>query len=315
MRVALISEPVGDHLGHYRRTASCRGVSEFRESTDARRLMAEFRPELVVVSLQPDRMPAAIEIAIRGGAHVVAEKPGCAGMAAFERVARIADDAGRQVMLAMATRLDPAALKARDLIRSGAIGKGYGADMAWVADQTRLRNPEHQKSWKVSRKLGGGGKLIFHGIHYIDLLQFLTGSRVDRVTAIKANVGGTPGDVEDAAVVSMILRDGMVASLNTGYYLDRGYANHIAYWGSDGWFRFDPRSTTAPLVWHTRTGDEQMPAGSGVDMYGRMLQAAVDFASGAIPPFITTAESVAALRAVFAAYRAADTGVTQRVSA
>ncbi len=312
IRVALVSEPTGDHLSHYRRVAQCKGVAEFRERSDTRALMRELRPQLVVVSLEPHRMPAAVEAAVEAGAHVVVEKPGCATLDAFEAVARKAESAGRQVMLAMATRLDPAAIQARELIRSGAMGRGYGADLVWVADQTRLKAPAYHRSWKSSKKLGGGGKLIFHGIHYIDLLHHMTGARVTQICGFTRNVGGQPIEVEDAAVVSMVLSNGMVATLNTGYYLDRGYANSISFWGSEGWFRFEPRNEHS-LTWHTRTADRKLPAESGPSVYDRMLQAAVDFARGAAPPFMTTAESVAALRTVFAAYRAVDSGVAQRV--
>jgi predicted dehydrogenase len=305
IRVELVSEPTGDHLAHYRRVANCKGVAEFREGPVR-------EPHLVVVSLEPHRMPAAIESALERGAHVLVEKPACADLAPFEAAARKADRVGRQVMLAMATRLDPAAIRARDLVRSGAMGSGYGADLVWVADQTRLRDPAYHRSWKSSRRLGGGGKLAFHGVHYIDLLHYISGARVERVCGFARNVGGQPIEVEDAAVVSMVLSNGMVATLNTGYYLDRGYANSIAYWGSDGWFRFEPRQPHS-LAWHARDGDGRLAAEPSLNVYDRMLQAAVDFARGVAPPFITTAESVAALRAVFAAYRAADTGVSQKV--
>jgi len=217
----------------------------------------------------------------------------------------------------MATRLHPGAVRARELIQAGWIGRGYGVDMHWIADQTRLKSPSYHRSWKSSRTKGGGGKLIFHGIHYIDLIRFLTGDNITQVCGFCRNVGGQPIEVEDASVVSMVFSSGMVGTLNTGYYLDRGYANLVALWGSEGWFRFEPRLPSA-LTWYSTAnaasrGIQRLPEMEPVNIYDRTLQAAIDFTRGLRPPYMTTTDSVAALRVVFAAYRAAETGITQKV--
>lgn len=339
VRIGLIVEPTGDHLPHYFRAGRCQGVSatavadasgtlaastskaagrEVASFSNAANMMREFAPQLVIVSMEPWRMPAAITTALEGGAHVVVEKPACVDLASFETCARLAVRQKRQLMLAMATRLDPAAIEARRIVERGWLGsKIHGAQMHWVADQTRLKNPAYHGSWKSSKALGGGGKLIFHGIHYIDLLHYLTGDRVERVSGFTANVGGQPIEVEDAAAISMRLRRGGLATLNTGYYLDRGYSNLIALWGSEGWLRFEPRKDP-PLTWHSTaagapTGVQQFRVSGKHDMYELMLQASVDFARGSAPPFIRTEESVEALSVVFAGYEAVAEGAERRV--
>jgi predicted dehydrogenase len=338
IRAALIIEPSGDHLAHHLRAGLCAGIDEFaiadetgqtfdlarkalgsrtfRTYRDPVHMMGEFSPQLVVVSMEPRRMPAAIEVALRG-AHVVAEKPACATLAQFEKLAQLATNRNRQLMLAMASRLYPGAVRARELIQAGWIGRGYGVDMHWVADQTRLKDPAYQQSWKSFRAKGGGGKLIFHGIHYIDLIRFLTGDTIAQVCGFCRNVGGQPIEVEDAAVVSMVFTSGMVGTLNTGYYLDRGYANRVALWGAEGWLRFEPQ-LSATLSWFSTAqaaprGVQQLVEAAPAPVYDLMFQAAVDFCRGLRAPFMTTAESLSALRAVFAAYRAAETGMTQKV--
>ena len=47
--------------------------------------------------------------------------------------------AKRQLMMAMATRANPAVRQARGLIERGWMGKIYGVTMTWVGDQTRLK--------------------------------------------------------------------------------------------------------------------------------------------------------------------------------
>jgi predicted dehydrogenase len=339
VRAAVICDSEGDHLDHYFRTALCRGIGSFAISDasgktvaaakksaggrsvavfdDPVRMMREFRPHLTVISTEPRYMPEAISAAVRGGAHVVVEKPACTQLGDFEAAARAGKNADRQVMLAMAWRLHPTVEQIRQLAGKGWLGRGYGVNMHLVADQTRLRNPVYHRSWKASRERGGGGKLIFHGIHYLDLIHHITGDLIAEVSGFCRNVGRQPIEVEDAAVVSMVFRGGMVGTLNTGYYLDSGYSNLIVLWAADGWFRFDPRAETQ-LLWHSTAvnapkGLQHFREAATPDLYDRMLQAAADFCRGLRPPFMTTDESVAALRVVFAAYRAAETGVAQKI--
>ena len=49
-------------------------------------------------------------------------------------------------------------------------------------------------------------KLVFHGLHYMDALQWLTGDTVGQISAMVTNVGGSPIENEDAAVATFRLR-------------------------------------------------------------------------------------------------------------
>ncbi len=153
-----------------------------------------------------------------------------------------------------------------------------------VADQTRLTRPSTQNSWVSKKALSGGGHLIWLGIHWLDLVQYITGDRVHKVGGFISNVGGQPVDIEDAAVLSLLYKSGMVGTMHSGYYLDRGYHSHVAIWGEKGWLRFD-LTAQQPLEWHSTL--EGMPQGiqtfsysRGTNFYLGIIQAAVDCAPG-----------------------------------
>src|SRR6266446_6244773 len=99
------------------------------------------------------------------------------------------------------------------------------------AFQTRLKQPEYQRARYASKSRAGGGHLMWLGIHYLDLIQYISGDRIRQVTGFARNVGGTPIDVEDAAVVALQFAGGSVGTLHSGYYLDRGYHTRIMVWG------------------------------------------------------------------------------------
>ena len=103
-----------------------------------------------------DHAPEPILAALESGCHVVAEKPACVRASDFERAVRLAESKQRNLMLAFANRRLPPSLKARELVKSGMLGKLYAANMYTIADQTRLKNPEYHKAWYASKARPAG---------------------------------------------------------------------------------------------------------------------------------------------------------------
>jgi len=342
IKVGIITEPPGMHLTSYLKTLStCQEVEQVAiadetgqtfemvkqglgaRSTnlltflDYRKMVQVVRPKLVLISLEAHRTPYSIEVALEGNCHVLAEKPACARLTDFERVVRIADSKNLHLMLALATRLSPPSIKARELVQAGFLGKPYGTSMHWVADQRRLTRPLFHQSWLASKARAGGGKLIFHGIHYLDLIQFITGDRITQVCGFSRNVGGQPIETEDAAVVALQFKGGMVGTLNAGYYLDRGYDNLVVLWGSEGWLRFDQPNGT-PLEWYSTHRDapkgiQSFTYSNEPKNYDLMFRNAVNVSRGIERPFVTAADCLHVLKVIFSAYRAAETGSAQTV--
>ena len=209
-------------------------------------------------------------------------------------------------------------LEARRIFHEGRIGKLYGAEVHIIADQTRLTKPGYGKDWKAQKARAGGGHLIWLGIHWLDLAVFVTGSPVRAVSGFTANVGGQPFDVEDSAAVALQFENGSLGTLTSGYYLDKGYHSHLKVWGSDGWLQVH-KHTEIPLEWYsTRDKDPRIkrwdnakrPTG---DVYPPFVRAVARACAGLGPFPLNGDDSLAALKAIFACYRAADTGRMQRV--
>jgi predicted dehydrogenase len=341
-KVALLTESDGPHLDIYIDClAAAPGVSEvsvadssgsvfervrsklsrkFRDVPtyrDTQALLRERAPDLAIIAYSADHAPKVVESALDSGAHVLAEKPSCVRAAEFARLNTRALEKKRHLMLAFATRMNPLVIKGRELVQQGALGKLYGASLFFIADQARLRSPKYHGSWYASKERAGGGHLIWLGIHYVDAAQFITGQNVARVGGFAENVGGQPIQVEDSASVVMEFDGGMLATLQSGYYLDRNYHSLIRIWGAEGWLSMDLISG-APMEWHLNraAGIEKMapPAGGSGESYSKFVQAAIDAARGAAPPPVTGTECLKALEAVFALYQASSTGRTQRIA-
>jgi len=279
-------------------------------------LLRARKPKLALITMEAGLAPPVIEAALEAGCHVMCEKPSCVRAEDFAPLAAKANASKRNLMLALANRVDPVMREARRIVQSGEIGKIYGMELHTIADQTRLTRPAYQKTWIAKKSRAGGGHLIWLGIHWLDLAMYISGSRIAQVAGFTGNVGGQPIDTEDSASIAFRFANGTFGNLTSGYYLDRGKQLFIKVWGSQGWVEVN-HQTDNPLEWYgTKSGKGETkryspPAGSGG--YTPYVRHAVRAAMGAEPPILSPDESLHVLKTVFAAYKAAETGRTQTV--
>lgn len=338
--VGMIIHPQGAHLGAYYQAlagteeveavyiADLTGETEapakavlkeklkgtFRETQT---MLAQAQPKMALVSLEAAAAPPEIDKALDAGCHVFAEKPACVRAEDFQPLARKADSKHRYLMLALANRLTPPVQEARRLIRAGRLGKIYGAELHIIADQTRLKQESYHQSWFASKARAGGGHLIWLGIHWLDLAMYITGLSITEVAAMIQTVGGQPIGVEDSATVLFRLENGASGTMNSGYYLDRGYHSHLKFWGEHGWLELGDLDKTPLVSYSTLNAREpkverfEYPEGQGG--YSPFVRAAVRASAGLNEAPISAADGLRVLETVFACYRAAETGRTQKV--
>lgn len=285
---------------------------------DGDEMLKQARPGMALITLEARHAPPAIDRALEAGCHVFAEKPACVRPEDFAKLARKAQQKHRHLMLALANRIHPAVLEARRLIKDGALGKLYGVEIHIIADQTRLKREAYRKQWVCHKAQAGGGHLIWLGIHWLDLALLITGLQVDQVSGFAGVVGGQPIDVEDSACIALKFNNGAFGTMTSGYYLDKGYQQHIQVWGEHGWLRL-PHRDEERLDWYsTRDGKESKvqtyTAPKGDRGYAPFVHRAVRASCGLEDAPITPDEGLHVLQAIFAAYRAADSGKTQKVA-
>lgn len=307
-RSVTLVDPDGKWSGVAQRLLGDRLAGNFESAAEALR----DPPAMALVSMEAALTPPVIDAALEAGCHVFAEKPACVKVDDFVAMVHKADRAHRYLMLALANRLNPEVVAARELLASGQIGTPFGLEMHLVADQTRLTRRNYHETWFAQKHRAGGGHLIWLGIHWLDLAMYVTGSRIAEAAGFTANVGKQPLDVEDSAAAALKFENGMLGTLTSGYYLDRGYHSHIKIWGSAGWLHLESMKPE-PLHWYSnkgpKAGEVQKWNGSKEPRgYTPMVQSAVKACAQMSDPPITSGESLRALQTVFAIYRASETG-------
>lgn len=279
-------------------------------------LLDQYRPDFAIASYAAYNAPPIIARALDAGAHVLAEKPGCVKVEDFAKLARLADSKHKHLMLAVANRSIDLVKKARELVQQRAIGQPYAANIMLVADQTRLKRAGYEKTWTAVKSQALGGIFSWLSIHYVDLLQHLTGDRFTQATAMVGNANRLPMDVEDSVAAALSMSKGLLATVHGGYYMDRGYQSGFQLWGSDGYLRFSLHGPDArQLEWQSYKSPlvQAVTYPMGPSAYSLFVHEAMKAAATNTAPPINTAESLHLIETVVAAYRSAEQGRVQRI--
>lgn len=167
--------------------------------------------------------------ALKAGKHVLCEKPLANSGDDADAMAEAARESSAKAMLGFTYRRVPALTRARDLIAEGKVGNVQQVRAAYRQDW--LVDPEAPLSWRLQKDLAGHGALGDIGAHAIDLVQFLTGLSVTKVSGVidtivkerpveteRVGIAGKGGDekapvtVDDVAIFTGRLENGALAA-------------------------------------------------------------------------------------------------------
>ena len=276
--------------------------------TDYRELLR--RDDLDAVSVcTPDglhREPC--DLAVRAGRHVLVEKPIATTVADAEAIAEAAARAGVVLLVGHCLRFDPRYDQARQAVERGELGTVqtiYTRRANTVAAQDRL---------------GGRCPLpLFLGVHDYDVMRWLAGSEVERVTA-ESKWGllreqGFP--VEDANCALLRFASGALGIAELSWILPRGFPaagdHRLDVVGSAGSLSIATletglRRADGQRAVQVDTASAPSVQGHPGGMFYFELRHFVDCVRGRATPAVTPADAVMALRIALAVERAAATG-------
>lgn len=279
-------------------------------------LIERARPDAVLVSTYCRDMPDWMVQVAEAGVHLWAEKPFAVHSRQLAPVATALARKSLQFSCGYSWRFHPITRLIKETYDAGLLGKPYSIECRFLTSSVRQRNPEN---WIFDPALSGGGILNWLGCHWFDLMRYITGSEVAKVTAIEANVSGEPVAVEDAAVVALQFANGMIGSLHAGFFTPGDGETSIGLRGATGWARWNvdehrctiksthPAWETAPL----RTFDIPSAALPGYGAEGLALMRAFAAAiRGEGASGYTIDDAIKSLQIIEAAHEAARAGRT-----
>ena len=139
--------------------------------SDVDHMLAEQRPEIVVIATPNALHKPQAEAALRSGAHVLCEKPLALTYADAQAMFALAAAQERILTVGTHLRFSAPMQAAKAQVDAGFFGEIYAARTVW---QRRNGIPGYG-SWFTNHDLAGGGSLLDIGIHALDRALYLMG--------------------------------------------------------------------------------------------------------------------------------------------
>ena len=185
-------------------------------TADYRELLARDDIQVIDVCVPNDRHEEIVLAAAAAGKHIYCEKPLALDTAQARRMTAAARQAGVKAQVTFNFRFIPAAVRARQLLEEGLVGKVYSF-RCWYFRSSYI-SPLRPLTWRFSREVSGGGALFDLGSHALDLVRYLLGdvAQVHAMLETRIPERPLPGDpskmgkvgVDDIAFLRLRMADG-----------------------------------------------------------------------------------------------------------
>lgn len=194
---------------------------------------------------------SVVEAAAARGLAIFCEKPLAPDLASARRVSAALATTRHQVGLVL--RHAPVFAAMREAIHSGR----YGRPMAAVLrdDQYLPNQGQYASVWRTDRDVAGGGTLIEHSIHDLDVLRWLRGDP-STIACRTSSFFGHPG-IEDLATATLGYPDGSTSNLVSVWHqiLSRGSSRRLEAFCEEA-FLWTEDDNCGPLHVETSQGTE-----------------------------------------------------------
>jgi predicted dehydrogenase len=276
-----------------------------RRFEDAAELLAGDLDAVSIASYDSHHF-SQVRTALERGLHVFVEKPLCTTeVEAAELRALHARHPELRLSSNLPLRRSPRFVDLRERIRGGELGRLYYVELDY----------EYGRLWKLTEGWRGRepdySVMLGGGVHLIDLLLWLTGSRVTRVAAAASSriaSEGTPFGYDDLVVTLLELEDGTVAKVAANFACVHPHFHAVKVFGTAGTFVNGLDDAT---LW---TGDRRDPHATRLDtaypgvQKGDLIHPFAEAILRGTPPDVTEAGVFATMDVLFAIERARRTG-------
>ncbi len=219
----------------------------------------------VYVCTETAEHPAIVEAAAARGLHIFCEKPLAKTLAEVRRMVDAVEQAGVINQVGLVLRYSPVYTVLKDLMSAEELGPLLTAHLR--DDQFFPTRGHYGSAWRGDFERAGGGTLIEHSIHDVDLFRWLFGE----ISAVRCHTRETSGHagVEDVALVTFQHAGGHQTSLSSIWHAldDRGSTRHLEVFFEGGYFATD-HDFIGAIRYQGRGGHEQqMTADEVLDRY------------------------------------------------
>lgn len=209
----------------------------------------------VYVCTETAEHPALVIEAASRGLAVFCEKPLAKTLAEVERMVSAVEAAGVVNQVGLVLRYSPVFTVLYHLIQDDTLGPFLTAHLR--DDQFFPIRGQYASTWRGDFERAGGGTLLEHSIHDVDLFRWLFGE----VAAVRCHTRNTAGHdgIEDVALVTFQHEAGHQTTLSSVWHAcdDRPSTRRLEIFFEGGYFATG-HDFIGPIHWQGRTGEEHI---------------------------------------------------------
>jgi predicted dehydrogenase len=241
-----------------------------RASRNAAELIGSDDVDVVHICTPNDRHAEYAALALEAGKAVVCEKPLSTDAGSACALAALAQERGAITAVPFVYRFYPAVREARARLTAGEAGRLWLLHGSYLQDWLARGT---DSDWRVDPAVGGGSRAFGDiGVHWCDLMEFVTGHRIARLVASTARafehrtVHGRPlpVDTEDGAALVFETDRGALGSVVVSQ-VSPGRKNRLwfSFEGTSSSFEFDQEQPETLRIGDT-TATRRLPVGPGL---------------------------------------------------
>lgn len=266
--------------------------------------------------------PVTID-ALKAGKHVLCEKPMAASLDEARNMVEASHKAGKYLMIAHNQRLEPANVKAKEILKGGELGRilsfraafGHGGPEFWSANKGK-------NTWFFKKDAAFAGVIGDLGIHKADLIRWLIDDEIEEVsafltTADKRDENGLPVEVDDNAICLLRSKSGIIGTLSASWTYYGEMDNSTVIYCEKGIMK----------IYNTPDHDITIVKSSGEQVHYRfeknetkegyvnsgVIDLFVESIVNNVPPMISGEEGLSALKIILACLESAKKGTVVKV--
>ena len=165
--------------------------------------------EAVIITSENAKHHALALAAAEAGKHIIVEKPIANNLRDADEMVLKAERKGVKLQTAFVMRYHDSAIKARETILTGALGR--------IIAITATNHGKYPDLWFGDPQLAGGGAIMDHTVHVADLTRWYTGDEFSRVFCRIGRNIRRELKVEDNALLMCETRMGVKVSIDCSW--------------------------------------------------------------------------------------------------
>jgi predicted dehydrogenase len=168
--------------------------------------------DAVVICSENAKHKDDVELATKAGAHVLCEKPIATTIEDALAIKAAVDKAGVNFMTAFPMRFDPSIKALKAMLERNELGKIYA-----INGINHSEIPRRHRAWFAQKSLAGGGAVMDHTVHLLDLYRWLLQSEPKEVYATVSNPFCPDVDVDTAGLATVTFDNSVFTAIDCSW--------------------------------------------------------------------------------------------------